>query len=82
MRLWILYIKNGFTGLGCSSAARVKPWIQSLTAKNQSVRERHEGGREGKGRGGTEGERGERIHGELETGFSGERCSHKGSMES
>lgn len=37
MRLWILYIKNGFTRLGCSSAACVKPWIQSLAAKNESV---------------------------------------------
>lgn len=68
MRLWILYIKNGFTGLGCTSAACVKPWIQSLAAKNESVRERHGGGREGgKGKGRDRGRRRrERIHGEME----------------
>lgn len=45
MRLWILYIKNGFAGLGCSSAVCMKPW--SLAGKNESVRERHGVGREG-----------------------------------
>lgn len=35
MRHQILYINNGFIGLGCSSVACTKPWIQYLAPENE-----------------------------------------------
>lgn len=46
MKHQILYIKNGFIGLGCSSAACVKPWNEYLAPENEMGERDMEGERE------------------------------------
>lgn len=46
MRHQILYINNGFIGLGCSSVACIKPWIQYLAPESKMGERDMEGERE------------------------------------